>query len=179
MSREKNNLILLKFSKVVETKFLVLRDHCVSKLPWIIDNLIKQNISNLDDCIIAFIRNLHCGDFSERTNKLLDLTFATLKSNLDWLMKQNLLIKVVFMKLIRLYSGYCYFNADNIQILNIKNCCYEIIVEIWKNKKEELFCLGKELIRILQDVFKRAVNYYLTNLYSLKGIAIFYRRFIC
>lgn len=74
-------------------------------------------------------------------------------------MKQSFLLKIVFMKLIRLYSGYCYYNAENnIQILNIKNCCFEIIVEIWKNKKEELFCLGRELIRVLQDVFKRAVH---------------------
>jgi Integrator complex subunit 3 N-terminal len=137
---------------------LVLRDHCVSKIPWIIDHLIKLNINNLDDLIISFIRNLHCGDFSERINKLSESTFNTFKSNFEWLLKQSFLLKIVFMKLMRLYSGYCYFNAENNpQMLNMKNSCFEIIVEIWKNKKEELYCLGRELIRILQDGFKRAV----------------------
>ena len=63
--------------------------------------------------------------------------------------KDNILSSIVFFKCLRMVSNYYNTSATHVFI---KNQLIQIITSIWKINKQACFSIGRELIRIIQDV---------------------------
>lgn len=102
------------------------------------------------------MRNILYGDLSEKTLNFTEKIFNVIKTNLIWVKKQKDLPQMIFFKAVRLYSGFCYIPESNTSAL--KKTLMEIIINIWRDQKQECMALGRELMRILQEIFRHNVK---------------------
>jgi len=133
-----------------------MKERCISKIPWILDQMMKMDFVKIVEVIMILLRNILYGDLSEKTRNFTEKLFIVLKNNLLWLNKQNELAPLIFFKALRLYSGFCYL-ADQMTI-SLKRVLMDVIVDIWRNNKTECISLGRELMRILQETFRHSVK---------------------
>lgn len=118
--------------------------------------MIKMDILPISEVITIIARSIIYGDFSEKTRNLCEKLYSLLKNNINWINKQTELPQILFFKTIRLYSGFSYLPEQS--SYSLKKNMMEIILSIWKNHKLECICIGRELVRIMQENFRHDVN---------------------
>ena len=141
--------------KLIETHYFDIKERCVNKIPWILDQMIRMDFVKIVEVIMALLRNILYGDLSEKTRIFTEKLFSILKNNLLWLNRQNELPSLIFFKAVRLYSGFCYL-AENLTV-PIKKVLMDVILDLWRNNKSECISMGRDLIRILQESFRNSV----------------------
>lgn len=155
LSTDGFSIFIFKLKELLETRFFDLKESAQLKIPWIIDKFVRIDFVKIVEVLMITIRNVVYGDLSEKTRSFAEKMFSVLKNNISWVNRQNDIGPLILFKAIRLYSGYCYLGEQNAAV--VKKILMEVIIEIWRSKKNECISLGRELIRVLQETFRHSV----------------------
>eukprot|EP00743_Colponemidia_sp_Colp-15_P009348 GILK01010219.1.p1 GENE.GILK01010219.1~~GILK01010219.1.p1 ORF type:complete len:1151 (-),score=163.04 GILK01010219.1:154-3606(-) len=136
---ELQRLVGEKYSRLLETPR--------SQLIWLLNECIKLNIRDVDSLIGVFLRHIQGGDIGNRTISLTTSLVEIFKEHRAWLLQQPKLVPLVFYTCLRVLSDHTKPNLNQLRTDEIELC-----VHLWREKSEECCQIGRDLVRVLQDV---------------------------
>ena len=116
---------------------------------WLLKELIKARLTNIDKVMSIQLRNIQGGTLNEKNMWLIDQVLDILNDNQDWLNSNVELIQnslYVFLRVIADHTGSSYNVIRQREI----DFCIHLMREKWNDCMQ----IGRDLVRLLQNVSK-------------------------
>ncbi|ORX70192.1 hypothetical protein DL89DRAFT_222930, partial [Linderina pennispora] len=132
---------------VTYLRFRLVRGDVLKQLFWFLSELIKTNTSGIDQILIFLTRQIRSGDVTPGNIKLCRNTLHLIESNMDWVMRSPVLIATIVYAFGRLILDH-----SRVPDLCAREC--DLVVRLIRDKFTECSMIGRDLVRVLQDVAK-------------------------
>lgn len=140
---------VISLKRLIIDKYPKLQDTCRRQLIWILQELIKLKVHDVDNLCSALLRHIAGGDLNPKN---IALTNAVLKLFLDhkqWLHTSARLIPVAFYTFLRLVADH---NKPQFAALRQQEVMF--CSTLWREKFEECKVIGRDVVRLFQEVNK-------------------------
>lgn len=134
-----NQLLLEKFWK--------LGDICRSQVIWISKEMIKTSVVGIDTVLLNILRNISGGDISSKNVSLAEEMVNLLIEHRFWLDKNPIMISTCVYTYLRLIMDHA---NQSLNILRQKEI--DFTISLLKEKFTECIIIGRDLVRLLQNV---------------------------
>ncbi|XP_014216661.1 integrator complex subunit 3 [Copidosoma floridanum] len=147
VSRDGLAVVLNHLNQMVIEKYLRLSEIVRGQLFWILREMIRTNISNTDNICLSLLRYAAGGDTSQRNLFLIDAILNIFQENRLWLDKFPFLIASTVYTYLRLIEDH---SAAQLASLRQKEVTFT--VSLLREKITECLVIGRDLVRLLQNV---------------------------
>eukprot|EP01117_Protostelium_nocturnum_P015802 TRINITY_DN6158_c0_g2_i1.p1 TRINITY_DN6158_c0_g2~~TRINITY_DN6158_c0_g2_i1.p1 ORF type:complete len:1108 (+),score=375.56 TRINITY_DN6158_c0_g2_i1:39-3362(+) len=147
--RDNFSFCLSQLKSLVHEKFPKLLENCRVQLLWILNRLISLRIPEVDELIVSLLRHISGGDNSLKNLWLIHNCLVMLGLNKETLLSNSLLIPVVLYTFLRLITDHSRPVFEMLRNREVALC-----EELLTKKFVECSVIGRDLIRLLQDVVK-------------------------
>ncbi|KAJ1961769.1 hypothetical protein GGI12_003059 [Dipsacomyces acuminosporus] len=128
-------------------KFGRLRPEVRTQLIWFVGELIKINAQGVDQVLIFLSRQMRSGDVTQSNVKLCRMVLSLLESSYEWLVNYPVLVATTV-------YAYGRLVLDHSRIPDLCKQESEFVVRLLRAKFTECSMIGRDLVRVLQDVAK-------------------------
>lgn len=145
--RDAFNIILTKLNQIIFEKWLKLKDIARSQILWLTRELIKNSVIGAELVINSLMRQIAGGDISTKNVWLAESVLDILSEYRSWLDKIPTLIPVTaytYLRVIVDHSGNLFFNLRQREA--------EFTASLLRDKWTECMVIGRDLVRLLQNV---------------------------
>lgn len=139
--------VVTNLSQLVLDKYLRFTDLVRKQLLWLLREMIKNNVSNVDNLCWNLMRHAAGGDVSPKNLNLVESLLDVFIEYRSWLEKFPLLIASVVYTYLRLIEDH---NAPFLAPLRHKEV--QFLISIMREHFQECLVIGRDLVRLLQNV---------------------------
>ncbi|CAH1974956.1 unnamed protein product [Acanthoscelides obtectus] len=147
ITRDGFGLIVNHLSQLVLDRYLKFNDVVKQQLLWLIREMIKNSVSNVDNLVWNLMRHAAGGDVSPRNITLIESLLDVFLEYKSWLEKFPLLIASVVYTYLRLIEDH---NAPYLASLRQKEVNF--LISMLREHFHECLVIGRDLVRLLQNV---------------------------
>ncbi|XP_071055409.1 integrator complex subunit 3 homolog [Onthophagus taurus] len=147
ITRDGFGLILTHLSQLVLDRYLRFNDVVKNQLLWLLREMIRNSVSNVDNLCWNLMRHAAGGDVSVKNITLIDKLLDVFIEFRAWLDKFPLLLASVVYTYLRLIEDH---NSPN--LLQLKQKEIHFLIGVLRERFHECLVLGRDLVRLLQNV---------------------------
>ncbi|KAJ8982336.1 hypothetical protein NQ317_009452 [Molorchus minor] len=147
ITRDGFGLILTNLSQLVLDRYLRFNDVVKQQLVWLLREMIKNAVSNVDNLVWNLMRHAAGGDISPKNITLVESLLDVFVEYKGWLEKFPLLIASVVYTYLRLIEDH---HAP--YLANLKQKEVNFLIGIMREHFHECTVIGRDLVRLLQNV---------------------------
>ncbi|KAJ2548265.1 hypothetical protein IWW35_004265 [Coemansia sp. RSA 1878] len=126
-------------------KFAQVQSEVRTQLFWVLSELVKISAHGVDQVLLALTRQVRSGDVAQGNVRLCRLMLQFMQTNYDWLMGFPVLVATTAYMFGRLVLDH-----SRITDLRAQEC--ELVVRLLRERFNECSMVGRDLVRMLQDV---------------------------
>lgn len=147
ITRDGFGLIVTNLSQLILEKYLKFNDVVKQQLVWLLREMIKNAVTNVDNLVWNLMRHAAGGDVSPKNITLIESLLDVFIEYRSWLEKFPLLIASVVYTYLRLIEDH---HAPYLASLKQKEVNF--LISIMREHFHECLVIGRDLIRLLQNV---------------------------
>jgi integrator complex subunit 3 len=147
ISNDGFSLVLTSLSQLVLERYLRFTDVVKSQIVWLLREMIKNAVNNVDNLCWNLMRHAAGGDISSKNITLIESLLDVLTEYRSWLDKFPLLIASVVYTYLRLIEDH---NAPYLATLRQKEVNF--LVSLIRERFNDCIGIGRDLVRLLQNV---------------------------
>ncbi|KAL3279677.1 hypothetical protein HHI36_017183 [Cryptolaemus montrouzieri] len=147
ITRDGFGLILVNLTQLVGERYLKFNDVVKSQLIWLLREMIKNAVNGVDNLCWNLMRHAAGGDVSPKNLTLTESLLDVFIEFRGWLDKFPFLIASVVYNYLRLIEDH---NAPS--LTNLRHKEVDFIINLLREKFAECLVIGRDLIRLLQNV---------------------------
>ncbi|KAG5882643.1 hypothetical protein JTB14_025116 [Gonioctena quinquepunctata] len=147
ITRDGFGLIVTNLSQLVLDRYLRFNDVVKQQLIWLLREMIKNAVSNVDNLVWNLMRHAAGGDVSSKNITLIESLLDVFIEYRTWLEKFPLLIASVVYTYLRLIEDH---NAP--YLVNLRQKEVNFLISIMRDHFHECLVIGRDLVRLLQNV---------------------------
>lgn len=147
ITRDGFGLIVNYLSQLVLERYLRFNDFAKQQLLWLLREMIKNAVSNVDNLVWNLLRHAAGGDVSQKNITLVESLLDVFVEYKCWLEKFPLLIASVVYTFLRLIEDH---HAPYLSILRQKEVNF--LISLMREHFHECLVIGRDLVRLLQNV---------------------------
>ncbi|CAG9861044.1 unnamed protein product [Phyllotreta striolata] len=147
ITRDGFGLILTNLSQLVLDRYLRFNEIVKQQLIWLLREMIKNAVTNVDTLVWNMMRHAAGGDVSPKNITLIESLLDVFIEYKNWLEKFPLLIASVVYTYLRLIEDH---NAPYLSTLRQKEVNF--LISIMRDHFHECLVIGRDLVRLLQNV---------------------------
>ncbi|XP_043935906.1 integrator complex subunit 3 isoform X2 [Protopterus annectens] len=148
VSRDGMNIILMKINHILMEKYLKLQDTARSQLVWLVRELVKSAVLGADGVCMTLMKQIAGGDVTQKNIWLAESVLDILIDQRDWVLKSGLLIAMAVYTYLRLIVDH----HGTPQLLALRQKEVEFCNTLLREKFMDCFMIGRDLVRLLQNV---------------------------
>ena len=138
VTRDGLSTVLVHLNQIVLEKYLKLNDVARSQLLWLLREMIKANVTNVDNLCLSLLRHAAGGDISQRNLFLIDSLLDVFQENRTWLDKFPFLIASIVYTYLRLIEDH---SATHLNNLKQKEVAF--IISLIREKLTDCLVIGR------------------------------------
>ncbi|XP_020292373.1 integrator complex subunit 3 isoform X2 [Pseudomyrmex gracilis] len=139
--------VLAYLNQLVLEKYLRFNDVTRSQLLWLLREMIRTSITNVDNLCLSLLRHAAGGDISPRNLFLVDALLDIFQENRAWLDKYPFLVASIVYTYLRLIEDH---NGPHLAGLRQKEVGFT--VSLIRERMSDCLVIGRDLVRLLQNV---------------------------
>ncbi|KAI8777522.1 integrator complex subunit 3-like isoform X1 [Biomphalaria glabrata] len=147
VARDGLTCLLTKINQIVYEKWLKLLDLAKGQMLWLCRELVKMNALGADSVCIGILRQIVGGDTSQRNIWLAESMLELFLDHKAFLPKNLSLLATVIYTYLRIIVDHGTPNLANLRQKEVELC-----VNLLRNYWQECMQIGRDLIRLLQNV---------------------------
>lgn len=147
ISRDGFSLILTQLSQLVLERYLRFQDVVKAQLLWLLREMIKNAVTNVDNLCWNLMRHAAGGDTSPRNLTLIESLLDVFIEYRNWLDKFPFLIASVVYTYLRLIEDH-----NGPYLANLRQKEVTFLVSLLRERFVECLVIGRDLVRLLQNV---------------------------
>lgn len=106
ITRDGLAIVLLHLNQLVLDKYLRLNDLTTKQLLWLLREMIRTSVTNVDNLCLSLLRHAAGGDISQRNLTLIDALLDIFQENRAWLDKFSFLVASIVYTYLRLIEDH-------------------------------------------------------------------------
>uniref|UniRef100_A0A7N0RHW8 Integrator complex subunit 3 n=1 Tax=Kalanchoe fedtschenkoi TaxID=63787 RepID=A0A7N0RHW8_KALFE len=139
--------------KIVNELYTQLVGEVKLQLVWIVKEMIDVSAVGIDALISSLLRRIAGGDFSEGNLWLCYEMVSVLCEKWDWLVKEEpLVVPCALFVFLRVLSDHCRPSLSDAKIAPLRKKEIDFCVRLLREQFHLCFKIGRDLVRILQDL---------------------------
>ncbi|KAJ9597651.1 hypothetical protein L9F63_011485, partial [Diploptera punctata] len=167
ITRDGLSLVLLHLTQLISQRYLRLTDIARTQLLWLMREMIRNAVANVDNLCWNLMRHAAGGDVSPRNIMLVEALLDIYQENRSWLDKFPVLIASVVYAYLRLIEDHA---GPTLAALRHKEVAF--VVTLIRERFTDCLVIGRDFVRLLQNVaripeFEQLWKELLTNPKSL------------
>lgn len=147
LSRDGLAFVTTTLSILVAEKYLKLTEIARRQLLWLLRELVKNQVLNVDNIVWNVLRQASGGDVSQKNLILIDGLLDILIDHRAWLEKFPFLVGAVVYSYVRLIEDH-----SSPALVTLRNKEVKFIVSIIRDRFVDVIPLGRDFVRLLQNV---------------------------
>ncbi|KAK6631392.1 hypothetical protein RUM43_000169 [Polyplax serrata] len=147
ISRDGLTLVVSHLSQLVLERYLRFNDVTRTQLMWLLREMIRNGVNNVDTLCWNVMRHAAGGDTSPRNLFLVENLLDIFLENRAWLDKYPVLLSSVVYSFLRLIEDHC---IPQLQALRQKEVTF--VVTLVRERFAECLSIGRDFLRLLQIV---------------------------
>ncbi|KAF5270976.1 hypothetical protein FQA39_LY08279 [Lamprigera yunnana] len=147
LTRDGLGLVLTNLSQLVLDRYLRFNDVAKSQLLWLLREMIKNSVCNVDNLCWNLMRHAAGGDVSPKNIALIDSLLDVYIEYKSWLERFPVLLASVVYTYLRLLEDH---NGNFLTNLRQKEVTF--LIGILREKFIDCLVIGRDLVRLLQNV---------------------------
>ncbi|XP_018305369.1 integrator complex subunit 3 isoform X3 [Mycetomoellerius zeteki] len=147
ITRDGLGIVLLHLNQLVLDKYLRLNDVTRSQLLWLLREMIRTSVTNVDNLCLTLLRHAAGGDISPKNLFLVDALLDIFQENRPWLDKFSFLVASIVYTYLRLIEDH---NAPHLAGLRQKEVTFT--TSLIRERMADCLAIGRDLVRLLQNV---------------------------
>lgn len=141
------NFVTTSLSILIADKYLKFSDTARRQMLWMLRELIRNQVPNVENIVWNILRQASGGDVSSRNVALIDGLLDILIEFRQWLDKHPILIGAVVYSYVRLIEDH-----HSIGFTNLRNKEVKFVISLIRDRFNDVIVLGRDFIRLLQNV---------------------------
>lgn len=147
LSRDGLSFVTTTLSILVAEKYLKLTEIAKRQLLWLLRELVKNQVLNVDNIVWNMLRQASGGDVSQKNLTLVDSLLDILIDHRAWLEKFPFLVGAVVYSYVRLIEDH-----TSSALVTLRNKEVNFIVSLIRDRFVDVIPLGRDFVRLLQNV---------------------------
>lgn len=147
VSRDGMALIWTRLNQIIIEKYTKLLEPIRTQVLWLARELVKSAIVNADQVMISLIKQISGGDVSPKNMWLAESMLDIFTENRAWLDKHPTLLAMVLYTYLRVIEDHSSKSFTHLRDREVEFC-----VQLIRSKFTECCRIGRDLIRLLQNV---------------------------
>ncbi|KAL0270689.1 UNVERIFIED_CONTAM: hypothetical protein PYX00_008010 [Menopon gallinae] len=147
ISRDGLTLVVSHLSQLVVERYLRFNDVTRSQLMWLLREMIRNGVANVDTLCWNVLRHAAGGDISPKNITLIENLLDIFLENRAWLDKYPVLLSSVVYSFLRLIEDHF---SPHLQALRQKEVTF--VVQLVRDRFAECLAIGRDFLRLLQIV---------------------------
>lgn len=147
ITRDGLAIVLGHLNQLVLERYLRLNDVTRSQLLWLLREMIRTSVANVDNLCLSLLRHAAGGDISLKNLFLVDALLDIFQENRPWLDKFPFLVASIVYTYLRLIEDH---NAPHLSGLRQKEVTFT--VSLIRERMADCLVIGRDLVRLLQNV---------------------------
>ncbi|XP_034952755.1 integrator complex subunit 3 [Chelonus insularis] len=147
ITRDGLAIVLGHLNQLVLERYLKLNDVTRTQLMWLLRELIRTSVANVDNLCLSLLRHTAGGDISARNLYLADKLLDIFQENRTWLDKYPFLVASIVYTYLRLIEDH---SAPHLSALRQKEVTFT--VSLIRERMMDCLVIGRDLVRLLQNV---------------------------
>jgi integrator complex subunit 3 len=125
VTRDGLAIVLAHLNQLVLERYLKLNDTARSQLLWLLREMIRTSVANVDNLCLSLLRHAAGGDISQRNIFLIDALLDIFQENRSWLDKFPFLVASIVYTYLRLIEDH---SAIHLTTLRQKEVAFMILL---------------------------------------------------
>lgn len=147
LTRDGLGFITNNLSMLIADKYTKFTDTARRQMLWMLRELIKNQVLNVDNIVWNVLRQAGGGDVSPKNLALIDAILDILTDHRPWLDKHAVLIGGVVYSFVRLIEDH-----HSMGLANLRNKEVKFVISLIRDRFTEVVQIGRDFIRLLQNV---------------------------
>ncbi|XP_052889487.1 integrator complex subunit 3 homolog isoform X2 [Anopheles moucheti] len=147
LTRDGLGFVTANLAMLVAEKYHKLTDVGRKQLLWLLRELIKNQVLNVDNLAWNILRQASGGDISPKNIALIEGLLDIFTEHRAWLEKDQFLIGTVAYTFVRLIEDHC-----GPQFVHLRNREVKFVISLIRDRFMDIIPLGREFVRLLQNV---------------------------
>ncbi|XP_017769065.1 PREDICTED: integrator complex subunit 3 homolog [Nicrophorus vespilloides] len=147
ITRDGMGLVLAHLSQLVLERFLRLIEAAKIQVLWLVKEMIKNAVSNVDNVCLNLMRHAAGGDVLPKNISLIEALLDMFIEYRGWLEKHPVLLPSVIYTYLRIIEDH---NAPYLTALRQKEVTF--VIGLLRERFAECMVIGRDLVRLLQNV---------------------------
>lgn len=147
VTRDGFGLIVTNLSQLILERYLRFNDIAKTQVVWLLREMIKNAVTNVDNLCWNLLRHAAGGDVSPRNITLIESLLDVFIDFRNWLDKFPLLIASVVYTYLRLLEDH-----QGPYLANLRQKEVNFLISIMREHFHECLIIGRDLVRLLQNV---------------------------
>uniref|UniRef100_A0A182QAQ3 SOSS complex subunit A homolog n=1 Tax=Anopheles farauti TaxID=69004 RepID=A0A182QAQ3_9DIPT len=149
LTRDGLGLVTTNLAMLVAEKYQKLTDVGRKQLLWLLRELIKNQVLNLESLVWNILRQASGGDISPKNIALIEGLLDIFTEHRAWLEKEPFLVGTVAYTFVRLIDDH--FGS---QFVHLRNREVKFVISLIRDRFVDIIPLGREFVRLLQNIGK-------------------------
>jgi len=149
VSRDGLAIIVSKLHQILMEKFQRLLDVPKGQLLWLIGEMMKSSVGSLEGIVHTLLRQIAGGDTSNINLWFAENVLKLMKANKAWLVKNTGSMQLFVYTYIRVIEDH-----EGARFKSLRQMEVEFIVSLMREHFNEMIPIGRDLVRVLQNVFR-------------------------
>ncbi|GFY70429.1 integrator complex subunit 3 [Trichonephila inaurata madagascariensis] len=147
LTRDGLNLVINHLTLIILDKFNKLLDQCRSQIIWLIKEMIKNSVCNIDSLCFHLLRQIAGGDLSPRNMWLTEALLDIFIENRAWVEKFSVLVATIVYTYLRLIVDHLGPKYATLRQREVDFCTL-----LLRERFSECMIIGRDLVRLLLNV---------------------------
>ncbi|XP_055295338.1 integrator complex subunit 3 homolog [Sitodiplosis mosellana] len=147
LTRDGLTFVTNSLSMLIADKYTKFSDVARRQMLWLLRELIKNQVLNVDSIVWNVLRQAGAGDLSPKNLALIDGLLDILIEHRQWLDKHGFLISAVVYTYVRLIEDH-----HSIGLANLRNKEVKFVIALIRDRFNDVVQIGRDFVRLLQNV---------------------------
>lgn len=144
LTRDGLKFITGNWSFLVAEKYHKLTDIARRQLLWLLRELVKNQVSHVENFMWNMLRQASGGDISQKNLALIEGLLDILIEHRSWLEKQTMLFRAVVYTYVRLLEDH-----KSPMLVNLRNKEIKFIISLIRDNFSDVLPLGRDFVRFV------------------------------
>lgn len=142
VARDGMNLVVTNLTMLVAEKYSKLTDIARRQLIWLLRELVKHQVLNVENIIWNCLRQAGGGDVSQKNLFLVEALLDIFIEYRPWLENHHFLIQTVVYSYVRLIEDHA-----NPALSNLRNKEVKFVISLIRERFQDIIPLGRDFVR--------------------------------
>lgn len=147
LTRDGLTFVTNSLAMLIADKYTKFSDIARRQMLWMLRELIKNQVLNVDSIVWNVLRQTGGGDLSQKNLALIDGLLDILIDHRPWLDKHPFLVSAVVYTYVRLIEDH-----HGLGLTNLRNKEVKFIIALIRDRFMEVVTIGRDFVRLLQNV---------------------------